>query len=279
MSIEALQWVMKLGPQIGDHTFRVLIALADCHSSKRGSFPSVAHLEEVTGKSRASIFRVMNELEADGLISRQGRSSGAGRLSNIYILHMDHDVVTSHERDPRDSEPTSHPRDVGGSTQSLTHETPNVSPVGRVKSHSRDGEPELNLKVNLKEKLDTNVSPKNGEILTLTSHEEKSPYSALFEQWWEEYPRRQGKGAAFKAFEKQRKKFGDVILFSALAEQLPELKRAATRERGKNFCPHPATWLSSERFNDPAHQRKKSTLELLQEEYDRDGARQISGPS
>jgi uncharacterized protein YdaU (DUF1376 family) len=172
----------------------------------------------------------------------------------------------------------------GGKAKALKAKNVSVANASGLLYHSSEPEPD-------KEKRETEVSPKNGEVLPLNigsidlfEPEEapvqaKSPYSALFEQWWEAYPRATGKGAAFKAFEKQRKKFGADLLFSALNQQLPELKRSATRERGKNFCPHPSTWLNTERFNDPAHQRKKSVLEKMQEEYETDGTRQISGPS
>lgn len=66
----------------------------------------------------------------------------------------------------------------------------------------------------------------------------------LFEQFWEAYPRKVGKGAALKAFEKAVKKTSAEVILAAIAtwiqKPLPEMQ----------YIPHPATWLNQERWQD-----------------------------
>ena len=76
----------------------------------------------------------------------------------------------------------------------------------------------------------------------------RSPYSPLFDQWYAVYPRKVGKGAAFKAFERARK-----------AKTLPDIdelvqitQRYATfaKTLDPQFIPHPSTWLNEARYDD-----------------------------
>lgn len=76
----------------------------------------------------------------------------------------------------------------------------------------------------------------------------QTEYSKEFGFFWEMYPRREGKGEAFKKWEKltrdqQRK------AWVACKAQLPVLT-AKARDRAGNFCPLPATWLHQNRFDD-----------------------------
>lgn len=79
-------------------------------------------------------------------------------------------------------------------------------------------------------------------------------YTADFEMWFASYPRRVAKAAAFKAWQK-------VIPWIAMdrectREQAREIIIKATHEFARSpvgqgeFCPHPATWLNSGRYDD-----------------------------
>lgn len=68
-----------------------------------------------------------------------------------------------------------------------------------------------------------------------------------FESFWQAYPRKVGKGAARKAFEKAREQTeAEPIVEAALAYSS---KRAGQEER---YTAHPATWLNQERWTDEA---------------------------
>lgn len=66
-----------------------------------------------------------------------------------------------------------------------------------------------------------------------------------FEQFWKSYPRRVGKGAARKAFEKALRLTSFDEIMSGLIRQLSYY---ASRE--PQFIPHPTTWLNQERWSD-----------------------------
>ena len=245
MSIAALQWAMALGNQVPDHHFRVLIALADCHSSKRGCFPSIGYLEEVTGKDRSNIFRILNQLEAADLITRQARSNGAGRMSNYYHLAIDEDLLESHGRD------------VSPETQRRTGATPNVAPVPPLTSHGRDLEPERNLKENLKPPI---CPPKSqSKEVTISKPD-------LFDEFWLTYPRKAGKGAAKKAWKKAIKLRDPSFIISALQRKLPELARAKKSVK-EDYRPYPASWLNKEMFEDPEQERDRDYAAERDAEY------------
>lgn len=68
---------------------------------------------------------------------------------------------------------------------------------------------------------------------------------ALFDAWWELYPRKVGKGAARAAYGRAIRKAAPELIAAALRRAVafwgPDLK----------FIPHPATWLNQERWADP----------------------------
>lgn len=68
---------------------------------------------------------------------------------------------------------------------------------------------------------------------------------AEFVAWWEAYPRKRGKGAAFRAFKKAIRSATVDALVAAVEEQTPLLMK-----NGVDFCPYPATWLNAERWLD-----------------------------
>lgn len=66
-----------------------------------------------------------------------------------------------------------------------------------------------------------------------------------FEQFWKAYPRRIGKGAARKSFEKSLKLATFEEIMTGLSRQISYY---ASREQ--QFIPHPTTWLNQERWAD-----------------------------
>jgi len=68
-----------------------------------------------------------------------------------------------------------------------------------------------------------------------------------FDTFWSAYPRKVGKGAARKSFEKAIKKTDLKTILDAVEAQRQSLQW--TREDGQ-FIPHPATWLNQERWAD-----------------------------
>lgn len=109
---------------------------------------------------------------------------------------------------------------------------------------------------------------------------QQSTHESEFAEWYKDYPRKTGKGAARKAFIKARK---NGVELDALKEGLDRSKRSWTVEnRPKDKLPYPATWLNAESWDDeeitvedirsqqaPAPQQKKDFVDLLYEDRQR----------
>lgn len=74
----------------------------------------------------------------------------------------------------------------------------------------------------------------------------KTTVEDQWNQWWTAYPRKVGKQAARKAWDRARKKRSAADLQAALEAHLPAM--AATDPQ---FVPNPATWLGQGRYEDP----------------------------
>ena len=134
-----------------------------------------------------------------------------------------------------------------------------------------------------KPKENSNSEPKNiyahsGNGRAPQSREEV--WQSEFDEWYKDYPRKTGKGAARKAFLKARK--GGVDL-DTLKEGLDRSKRSwAVENRPKDKMPYPATWLNAESWDDEEitvedirsqqalpPQQKKDFVDLLHEDRQR----------
>jgi hypothetical protein len=65
----------------------VYVALCKFYNRKeRKAFPGISRIMQVSGCSRRSVFRALNELKGKGLIVIKKRDSTSGFDSNIYVL-------------------------------------------------------------------------------------------------------------------------------------------------------------------------------------------------
>lgn len=77
----------------------------------------------------------------------------------------------------------------------------------------------------------------------------RADIDADFLAWYAEYPRKEARGAAVKAYRAARKKTDPATLLAAIRSQTPRLLAG-----GKQFTPLPASWLNAERWLDePVH--------------------------
>lgn len=67
----------------------------------------------------------------------------------------------------------------------------------------------------------------------------------MFDQFWEWYPRKVGKEAAKKAWDKARTRTDQQHILDGI-----ERYRLDPNLPGKEFIPHPATWLNEGRWDD-----------------------------
>ena len=71
MSLDASAWALNRAATQTTQQFAVLAFLADCHNGHTGlCFPSVPTICARTHMSRASVYRVINQLSKIGLLER-----------------------------------------------------------------------------------------------------------------------------------------------------------------------------------------------------------------
>ena len=86
-----------------------------------------------------------------------------------------------------------------------------------------------------------------------------------FEETWENYPRKVGKGAAKKAWSKALSKINDLALRDAAFKYIDSV-----RDKDKQYIPHFATWLNQERWEDDLELPQTST-DYLKSLFNSDG--------
>lgn len=193
----------------------VLYWLADCHNGETGKcFPSINHLASVCEMSRRSVEGHLTVLEQLGLIKRfnQFRDRG-GKTSNSYVLEL---IGTTEHNSSADTD------------------AQNLRMVCEKSAHGDT----QNLRMN-------NLGRNNLGKETNISSSKDDEVNYYFDQLWEMYPRKIGKGQARKAYVTASKKIDFFDL-------LPKLEAYVSTLDGKDkqYMPHLATWLNGERWAD-----------------------------
>ncbi|WP_323775612.1 hypothetical protein [Leisingera sp.] len=91
MSHRASHWLSDIPAESVTHgAFRVMFHLCDAHNSKRppetACFPSQALLMKATGLSNSGLNKVLNQLEADGLLRRRRTRNADGTQGPTYYI-------------------------------------------------------------------------------------------------------------------------------------------------------------------------------------------------
>ena len=193
----------------------VLYWLADHHNGETGKcFPSINHLASVCEMSRRSVEGHLTVLEQLGLIKRfnQFRDRG-GKTSNSYVLELI------------------------GTTEHNSYTDTDAQNLRMVCEKSAHGDTQ-NLRMN-------NLGRNNLGKETNISSSKDDEVNYYFDQLWEMYPRKIGKGQARKAYVTASKKIDFFDL-------LPKLEAYVSTLDGKDkqYMPHLATWLNGERWAD-----------------------------
>ncbi len=103
MSIWAVNWALHAEVPNATHKL-VLIALANFADDQDQAWPHVDTLTELASTSRRTVFRALEALEADGLISRSmGLASGAHgggqrQVNSLFRMHLPNTVSRRHVR-------------------------------------------------------------------------------------------------------------------------------------------------------------------------------------
>ena len=245
----------------------VLLALADCMNATTGMcFPSARRLGEMTGIYYRSVWEVLGALEEKGIITRINRElEGGGQGSNRYLLHLSEPVPPPTSLPMTEPAPpmqeSAHPLCENPHTPYAEIRTPPMqesahplcenphTPYAEIRTltieenHRREPR-EDNTPDQLFELTETDPTPKPAKPKKPALGE----YTEAFEDFWKIYPSNRGKAAAFKAWEKAKKR-------GATEEQL---KTAAAAYRGyvtrlgraEEHIKHASSWLNQDEWLD-----------------------------
>jgi len=121
------------------------------------------------------------------------------------------------------------------------------------------------------------ATPPETETETETETEPPYPprrgggYAEDFEAFWQAYPKRKGKGNAFKAWTIAKKKYGyqngELLSLCLTALQWQVNQESWTKDNGQ-FVPHPATWLNQARWEDEHFDPEEAKRKAI-EDHDR----------
>lgn len=215
-----MSWVFDHSPYEGKVQMVHLI-LAD-HANDDGlCWPNQATIAAKARCSTETVRTSVKRMVADGLVVIEAESNGRGHSHRYRVLTPNPSEITLVAEGPSDlgvspSEPET-PKSAGENPQIHGVKPPNLSP----KNHQ---EP-------------TTEPPS-------TLHLVAEPVAAGFDEFWSAYPRRAGKGAARKAWDKAIAK-ASVAAVIAGAERYRD-----DPNREDAFTAHPSTWLNQERWLD-----------------------------
>ncbi|MEE6280178.1 helix-turn-helix domain-containing protein [Georgenia sp. MJ170] len=256
MSLEAMVWALKRAPIPNNDPLAqlVLIGLAD-HAADdgTGARPSVATLAQYARCSARSVHNKLRLLEDAGVIVRDDQRAvehlPANRRPVVYGLALAgvHDVQRSTAGRPGVNSATGRGERPGSGGVHAGADRTVLEP---------SVEPSLNLSTSIAAQSTT--------------------AEALFEEFWQCYPRRVGKKAARKAWDKAHADGADLHAVIAGAVRL-----STDHNREDAFTPHPSTWLNQGRWeDDPLPARSLGGYGARQDAVlmrERERARQLDG--
>ena len=222
------EWVMDANPS--PTAVVVYLHLARFANNRdRSCYPSKNLIARLSGLHVNTVTKAIHELEDLGAVTIKKRTYEGMQTSNLYVLHMigPHGTPADYEN-PIKSAITNF---VPPTPPNFVPPTPPNFGEGTIQSNHTRGTRSLSS---------------------------SSDDDGLFDQFWDIYPRKIGKGTARAAFKKALRKTDFQTMLSG-AE-----KYAAAREgQDKNYTAHPATWLNGERWSDedpPTSPSKPGTM-------------------
>ena len=219
------EWILDAG--LSDRAIRIYALIARYADNETlQAFPSRETLAKRANCHVKTVDRAIRQLVEVGALQKSHRIYGDAYRSNLYTV-----------------------RRIPPKRFLTTLET-SVSP-GRDNDVARLGTP---------------VSPGGDTDVALTITSELEPLepkpnndiARKFDQFWEAYPKKKGKGQARKAFERALKKTDMETLLEGVSEYVRN-----SRWEDEQFIAYPATWLNGERWTD---------------EYDSPAVRETPGP-
>lgn len=211
MSIKALNWAWEQATTSSGQKL-VLLALADHANDDGHCWPGMKRIADKCAMSARQVSSHVANLEKAGLVSLNRRIKDNNQYSTYdYQLNFASGSLLPAEADFQ-RKPTS------GTQQKPTSGGPAEA----------DFRTEPSVKNRKKEPSVSSSSDDDG-----------------FKDWWKLYPRKVGKGQAYKAFKAAKKKTS----LETLMEKVAEYKQIMDGEP-EEYIVHPSTWLNGERWED-----------------------------
>lgn len=239
-------WLLNTAT-LSSNAIRLWLVLRQHGDETKTSFPGRGRLARAMGASRATVTRAIQELHDVGALCYRQRQTHLGDWgSNEYHLHWDKDDDCGYFTRGLPSPPVDYP------SPPVDHPSPPVSHELRLDN------PDCSNSDSPKEEL--GGSPSLGAALL--DHEQRAPAVVLelrpkgsspsaaitnhnFEEFWQAYPRKVGKGKA-------REAYGRALRSTDAATIAEQARRYAHSVRAKDpqYIPYPTTWLNQERWAD-----------------------------
>lgn len=198
------------------------------------------------------IDKLLDQLDRHGFIKRY--EVGGARfmwipafLKHQHPHHQEKESVLPHH--PLDSGSVPSTKNPGFEVDASNENPEQARDKPRITPHSHGGQIGLNPE-------SFNLNPESKHLDRSAQH-----YAPEFESFWREYPRKIGKGAAYKAWGKLKPPIRDCL--SAL--QWQKKSDQWTKEHGQ-FIPHPATWLNQRRWEDEKPMTKMAWRDMTESE-------------
>lgn len=209
------EWVMDANPS--PTAVVVYLHLARFANNRdRSCYPSKNLIARLSGLHVNTVTKAIHELEDLGAVTIKKRTYEGMQTSNLYVLHMigPHGTPADYEN-PIKSAITNF---VPPAPPNFVPPAPPNFGEGTIQSNHTRGTRSLSS---------------------------SSDDDGLFDRWWQNYPRKIGKGQARTAFKKAlRKTDFETLLLKA--------EQYAQERTGQDpaYTAHPATWLNGERWLD-----------------------------
>lgn len=199
--------------------FIVLLTLADFRDPHSVSM-TLGQLQQIVGASYRSVIRAVNDLTDDGYITYTP-ATNQWDTSTFSIVKYDDACAKMSQAE----EETVFACDTAYAKKSQA--------MSQAQASDQQKRAPKNLK-NLRTKTIVQNAPKQERL-------------DGFDEFWEEQTRKEGKGAARKAYERALKKATPDVILAGWSRSK---KAYAAQGRDRSLYPLPATWLNQERWDD-----------------------------
>jgi len=225
MAIQIMQEVWLEATTLGGTELVLLLALADAADPEsRQCWPSVGRLATQTRRSERQVQAMLRRLEVAGFIGSQPRAGSSTMFTIQPVDYWPEAPVDPPQGGEEDFTPEESCRGEASFTGGGEADcTPGVKPAAPR----------------------TVREPSEGTVTSRAAGD----YSMLFLHFWAAYPRKVGKGAAWKAWRQQRCGALEVDFVAVIEAAKKSVDWQ--RENGR-FIPHPATWLNRRGWEDEA---------------------------